>query len=371
MALTKIRLGDYIERSTLNNRKLEYDSSYIRGVNNDGKITFPKVDVSNVDLQPYKLVHDGAFVYNPSRLDIGSIALFEDDFCIVSHLYIIFYLNEEGKKIIDPKYLYMYFRRKEFQREVNFRNFGSQRPEFSYDKMCDIELLLPEITIQKKYVNVYLSMIKNQASYERGLDDLKYICDGYIEDLRRKTNSIKIGQYIKEIDERNKDNKIKLLQGFCMDGTFIEPRRVSIDIPSLKILKHGELIYNRAVECVTDKFIVAIREGETCAVSNSYIIFTSKDESILLNKYLLLWLKREEFARYSKFKSHGTAHENFEFYDLCEVEIPIPSIEVQKSIVSILDCYFERKKINDKMKNNITSICPILIKGAIEEAKEA
>ena len=65
------------------------------------------------------------------------------------------------------------------------------------------------------------------------------------------------------------------------------------------------------------------------------IIFSSKDEKRLLNKYLLLWLKRKEFARYSKFKSHGTAHENFEFEDLCEVKIPIPNIEVQQSIVNI------------------------------------
>ena len=83
-----------------------------------------------------------------------------------------------------------------------------------------------------------------------------------------------------------------------------------------------------------------------------------------------MWLRRKEFARYSKFKSHGTAHENFEFEDLCEVKIPIPNIEIQQSIVDIYECYTKKKSIADKLAVKIREICPILIKGSIEEAKE-
>lgn len=340
----------------------------IVGVSNDGVFTKPKVDVTNVDLKPYKIVKNGAFVYNPSRLDIGSIAYFDGDMCIVSHLYMVFYLNEKGIKEIDPMYLYMYMRRKEFQREVSFRNYGSQRPEFNFNKMSDIIIPLPDIDVQRKASAVYKSLIENQKAYIDGMEDLKLICDGYIEDLRRNSKCEKIGPYIEEYDERNKNNQVKLLQGFCMDGSFISPRRVSIDIPSLKILRKGQLIYNRAVECVTDRFIIALREGETCAVSNSYIIFSSKDETKLLNKYLLLWLKREEFARYSKFHSHGTTHENFDFEDLCDVEIPIPSIDVQKSIVNIYECYYKRNIISEKLDAIISNICPVLIKGSLEKS---
>ena len=120
MALSKIRLGDYIERSTANNSKLQYGIELIEGVTNEGVFAPPKGNPMDVDLKPYKIVYPGAFVYNPSRLDLGSIAYRTGEMCIVSHLYIVFYLNEEGKKIIDPDYLFMYFRRKEFYREVTF-----------------------------------------------------------------------------------------------------------------------------------------------------------------------------------------------------------------------------------------------------------
>lgn len=157
-----IKLGDYIERSTKNNNALEYGTEFIAGVNTSGVFAPPKGSTEGVNLKPYKIVNDGAFVYNPTRLELGSIAYRTDGLCIVSHLYMVFYLTEEGKKIIDPTWLYMYFRRSEFCREVTFRNFGSQRPEFNFNDMSDIIIPLPSIDIQRKYVNIYKAMLENQ-----------------------------------------------------------------------------------------------------------------------------------------------------------------------------------------------------------------
>ena len=155
MALTKIRLGDYIYRSTVNNHDLKYGEELITGVNSQGVFAVPKGSVEGVDLKPYKIVENGAFVYNPTRLELGSIAYRTEGMCIVSHLYMVFYLTEEGKKIIDPIWLYIYFRRKEFCREVTFRNFGSQRPEFNFNDMSDIIVPLPPIETQQKFVDIY------------------------------------------------------------------------------------------------------------------------------------------------------------------------------------------------------------------------
>lgn len=149
MELTNIRLGDYIERSTINNKELKYGVDLIVGVNSQGVFAAPKGNIDGVDLKPYKIVENGAFVYNPTRLELGSIAYRTEGLCIVSHLYMVFYLTDEGKKIIDPMWLYIYFRRSEFCREVKFRNFGSQRPEFNFNDMSDIVIPLPDIEIQK------------------------------------------------------------------------------------------------------------------------------------------------------------------------------------------------------------------------------
>ena len=84
----------------------------------------------------------------------------------------------------------------------------------------------------------------------------------------------------------------------------------------------------------------------------------------------MLFLSRDEFDRYARFNSWGSARETFTFEDMKEVEIPIPDIEIQKSIVNIYNCYIERKRINGQLKSQIKDICPILIKGSIEEGRK-
>ena len=52
-----------------------------------------------------------------------------------------------------------------------------------------------------------------------------------------------------------------------------------------------------------------------------------------------------------------------------EAKIPIPDIHTQQAIVDIYNAYKQRKAINEKLKSQIKDICPILIKGSIEEAR--
>ena len=87
----------------------------------------------------------------------------------------------------------------------------------------------------------------------------------------------------------------------------------------------------------------------------------------MLNRYIYIWLCRKEFARYSRFISHGTTHEYFDFEDMCNVEIPIPDIEIQKSIVNIFDSLDERRNISNKIKEAMNNLGSILIDGSIKE----
>ena len=82
-------------------------------------------------------------------------------------------------------------------------------------------------------------------------------------------------------------------------------------------------------------------------------------------------LQREIFAKKVLFNSFGSSTLVFSFEDLCQVEIPVPDIKIQKSIANIYSIYKKRKEINEKLKALIKEICPILIKGSIEEAKRA
>lgn len=370
MGLTNIRLGDYIERSTINNKDLEYGIDLIVGVNSQGVFTTPKGNTDGVNLKPYKIVENGAFVYNPTRLELGSIAYRTEGLCIVSHLYMVFYLTDEGKKIIDPIWLYIYFRRPEFCREVTFRNFGSQRPEFNFKDISDIIIPLPDIKIQQKYVEVYNAMLENQKSYEHGLEDLKLVCDAYIEDLRRKMPCEPIGQYIIQKNDRNADKAIDFVMGLSTKKEFREAQsRVNRgELGNYKIVNYGDFAFVPTTDTWKVLAFAFNTFEKNLVVSPIYEVF-SVDKVKLVPEYLAMWLSREEFDRYVRFHSWGSARENFSFDDMRNVQIPIPDISIQKAIVDIYNAYKERKVINEKLKTQIRDICPILIKGSIEEAK--
>ncbi len=368
-----VRLGDYIERSTVNNRDMKYGVELIEGVTNEGVFAPPKGEPIDVDLKPYKIVNNGAFVYNPSRLDLGSIAYRTSGMCIVSHLYIVFYLNSKGKEKINPEYLYIYFRRDEFYREVTFRNFGSQRPEFNFNDMSEILIPLPDIKIQEKYVDIYKAMVANQQSYERGLEDLKLVCDGYIEDLRRKMPCEKIGKYLRESDRRNDVGlSVDSVRGISTNKELI-PTKANMDdvgLDGYKIVEPGQIAYVPDTSRRGDKISLGFNNTlDTFLVSSIYTVFGTKTE-VLIPEYLMLFLTRAEFDRYARFHSWGSARETFDWDEMCNVEIPIPDINVQEAIAEVFAVYNARKQINEQLKAQIKDICPILITGSLEEAEK-
>lgn len=375
MGLTNIRLGDYIERSTQNNKDLEYGTDLIVGVNSQGIFAVPKGNTDGVDLKPYKIVNNGAFVYNPTRLELGSIAYRTEGLCMVSHLYMVFYLTDEGKKIIDPMWLYIYFRRAEFCREVTFRNFGSQRPEFNFNDMSDIIVPLPDIKIQRKYVDIYNAMLANQQSYERGLEDLKLICDAYIDDIRKKLPHRKLESYISMCENKNEDlvYGIDAVRGISIEKKFIDTK-ANMEGVSLKpyaIVNPNEFAYVTVTSRNGEKISLARNNSnEVYICSSSYIVFRVNDTRELLPEYLSMLFERRDFNRYSRFNSWGSARETFDWEEMCDVRIPVPDIKIQQDIVNIFKAYNMRKDINEKLKAQIKDICPILIKGSIEEARK-
>lgn len=367
--MKKYKLGEYIERSTANNHSLKYKEDLIVGVTSDGVFSLPKGNVQGVDLKPYKIVNNGDFVYNPSRFDLGSIAYRTEGLCIVSHLYQIFHLNEKGEEMIDPIWLFIYLRRNEFRREVTFRNFGSQRPEFNFNDLSDIELPLPSIEQQRKYVDVYLALQNNLAAYQSKVEELKLVCDGYIEELRRKMPCKKIGEYIVESSTKNSNNKIKEVRSVSVTKEFkLTNAKVNKnELRNYLIVRPKEIAF---VQTTGNEKVLAFAYNDydyPVVVSSVDKVFGSKDEDTLDLQYLSLFLSRKEFDRYARFNSWGSAREVFTMDDMNDVEIPIPDISVQREIVNIHKCYIERQRIAEALKEQLKNICPVLIRGSLLE----
>ena len=374
MALSKYKLGELIQLSEEVNEDNNFDISDVRGVSIKKEFIETKADMEGVSLRPYLLVKPGYFAYvtitsrNGDKISLAYNT--SKDTYIVSSSYVVFYVKKS--EMLLPEYLYVFFNRPEFDRYSRFNSWGSAREAFSWEEMCDIDIELPPIEVQQKYVDIYQGMVNNQKAYERGLEDLKLVCDGYIEDLRRKLPSEPIGKYLSLSDRRNDIGLgLDAVRGISIDKKFIFTKADmgGVGLNNYKVVLPNYFAFVPVTSRNGEKISLAYNdEIYTYIVSSSYIVFCISDEN-LYAPYLNIILNRQEFNRYARFNSWGSAREVFNFDDMCNVKIPIPAIDVQSSIANIFKVYNTRKRINEQLKAQIKDICPILIKGSIDEAR--
>lgn len=372
MASTRYRLGELLERNTEYNEHLEFGLSSVRGVLNTKGIADTKANVDDRDLSKFLVVRPGGFIFNHrvhDKLGLGYNT--SDDTYIFTNDYVAFYVRPAiVGKILLPDYLYIWYLRPEFDRYMLFKTYGSATLFFNWDNMCELEIDLPDISIQQKYVDIYKAMVANQQSYERGLEDLKLVCDGYIEDLRRKMPCEKIGKHLIESDQRNNCGLSAGAVRGLSTGKEMIPTKADMDgvgLDNYKTVQPRQIAYVPDTSRRGDKISLGFNDTKDTFLVSSISTVFSTDTDYLLPEYLMLFLTRAEFDRYARFNSWGSARETFDWSEMCNVEIPIPDIKVQKAIAEIYSVYVERKKINERLKAQIKDICPILIKGSLEE----
>ena len=372
MALKKIKLGDLIEMSDKTNSNLLFSLDDVKGISIQKRFIETKADMLGVSLRPYLLVEPDSFAYvtvtsrNGEKITLAHNTT--NNTYIVSSSYIVFKVKD--KEALDSDYLFMYFNRPEFDRYTRFNSWGSAREVFSWEDMCNIEIDLPDLATQKKYVAIYLSLIKNQESYERGLEDLKLVCDAYIENLRRNMPCEEIGTYIECTDRKTNDMSLKI-QGISNQQKFNDSNSRVDGVDTSKYLRIDNREFGYSPIHINDGSIAFNSSNESYLLSPIYKTFKVIDENKLFPEYLMMWFGRTEFIRYCTFHAFGSARDTFEWEQMCKVMIPIPKIEVQKCIANIYKCYQKRKIIAQSLKNQIIDICPILIKGSIEEARRS
>ena len=367
MALTKYKLRELIQLEDERNSDGKYNLDDVKGISIQKIFIETKADMKDVSLSPYILVKPDFFAYvTVTSRNGGKITLAHNDTentYIVSSSYVVFSVKRVD--LLNSDYLFMYFNRPEFDRYARFNSWGSARETFDWDTMCNIDIELPDLPTQQKYVDIYNAMVANQQSYERGLEDLKIVFTGYVENLRKKEPLHRIGDYITPYNEKNTDESITLEQGINIEKKFITPQRSNSNLQGRKIVRHGQFAY--CTQLNNANVAIAYRDGCDCVVSSVYDVFeiTRKDE--LLPEYLLVWLIRPEFGRFVYWASEGSAYEFLNYNNLANYKIPVPSIEIQKVIADIYTAYVTRRQINEQLKKQIKDICPILIRGSLEE----
>ncbi len=366
MALTRYKLGNLIEQRREKYNGQEELSAW--GVSREGFI-LPKQD--GADTSIYNVFYKNDFVFNPARMELNSIALNTDfNKAICSSLYEIFYITR--KDLILPEYLNMFIKRNEFARKCWFEAVGSARNYFRVSNLSEFNIDLPPLPIQQKYVDIYSSMLANQKSYEHGLDDLKLSYEGLINEYKYKSSKICVGNILEEVDYRNTKNTITDVQGINIQKQFMPTvaNTINVNLTKYKLVQKGQFAFS-GMQTGRDECIrIALYDKENpIIISPAYSVFEIKDKSIL-PEYVMMWFSRKEIDRLGWFMSDASIRTNLDLERFYEIEIPIPEMKIQKSIVNIYVAYKRRKMINEKLKTQIKDICPILIKGSIEEARK-
>ena len=170
-----------------------------------------------------------------------------------------------------------------------------------------------------------------------------------------KSNYKRLGDYIRKVDVRNKDEKVTRLLGVSIDKKFIESiaNTIGTDMSVYKIVKRGQFAYGPVTSRNGDKVSIALLTEEECIISSSYTVFEVIDTKKLLPEYLNLWFKRPEFDRYARFHSHGSAREIFDWEEMCNVELPVPPIEEQEKIVDAYQKIEKRIELKKKINDNL------------------
>lgn len=171
-----------------------------------------------------------------------------------------------------------------------------------------------------------------------------------------------LGNYIRLVDERNKNLAVTKLLGVSISKKFIPSiaNIVGTDLSNYKIVRTGQFAYGPVTSRNGEKISIAYLDEEDCIISSSYTVFEVENKEELDPEYLMLWFSRPEFDRYARYKSHGSVREIFDWNELCMVELPVPDIEKQRKIVkaykTITDRIDLKQKINDNLEAMLTAV---------------
>ncbi len=191
-----------------------------------------------------------------------------------------------------------------------------------------------------------------------------------------ESNYRKLGEFIRQVDIRNKDLKVSRLLGVSISKSFIESiaNTVGTDFSNYKVVHKGQFAYGPVTSRNGEKISVALLEEDECIISSSYMVFEIVTVEKLLPEYLMLWFRRSEFDRYARYKSHGSVREIFDWNELCDIELPVPDISEQRKIVEAYKIVEDRIELKRRINDNLTEQCSVdynlMLNGYTTESEE-
>lgn len=363
------RIGDYIR--LVSNRNNNWAITNLLGVNIYKNFMPSVANTSGVDLSKYKIIQKGQFATNimhVNRDEVLPVALYQNqEPAIVSPAYMTFEVIDEN--VLLPEYLMMEFQRPEFDRRAWAYCDSSVRGGLEWNRFCEIEIPIPDIKEQRKFVALYNGLLTNQKTYQNSLADLQLICNSSMDKLKRIDKHQPLSELVQLVDNRNRNNEITNLLGINVDKVFMTSKANvgESDLSKYKIVQKKQFAYS-AMQVGRDETVRVVLYSfeEPAIISPAYLVFEVIDKKVVLPEFLMLWFYRPEFNRYGWFISDSSVRASLEWERFKEIQIPIPDINIQEAIVTIYHTLETRKRINEQLKNTIKPLCPVLMKGVVE-----
>lgn len=365
-----VQLGEYIESCEERNSDGKYTLDDVRGISTDKKFIPTKANMDGVSLTSYKVVNPNEFAYvadTSRRGDKIALALNSTSTAVlISSIYTTF-RSKDIKKLL-PDYLYLIMCRSEFDRYSRFNSWGSARETFDWSEFCRTEIPLPSIEVQQELVDTYNGLKALAEQNEALIEPLSKACEAFIVDCKTKYPEVKLGEYIEEFDKRNNAGCEYPFYGINKDKTFIltVADTNNLDNTKYKVVSRGDFVFS-GMQTGRDVCIrIALYDGvNSIIISPAYTTFKVKDDAKIMPQYLFLQFKRFEMDRYGWFLSDGSIRSNLEWERFCEIKLPLPPMEIQRSIVNLFNCLEEAKKIASEAREKLKILCPALVQRAV------
>lgn len=362
----RYKLGKFIEEINLRNTENEYDEKSVRGISTGKKFISTKANLKGDNLSSYKIVPSKCFAYVPDTSRRGDkISLAYNNTgssVIVSSISTVFKVTHKDKLL--PDFLNIFFKRPEFDRYARFNSWGSARETFDFESLCETFIEVPSYKKQLELSSIYNGIYSNINSFSLGSDDISVVIESSIDNLKKSSKKVHVGELMKNIDVRNSNNEYNTVLGININKEFIPSNLKSSVLTNYKVIKTRQFAYN-SMQTGRDNCIrIAFYEMEEPAlVSPSYSVLEVISDEVI-PEYIQMWFSRRESDRKGAFMTDASIRANLDLQRFLETEIPVPQLEVQQAVVNLFLVKQKRKKIVNALEEEFSKICQVLFKGA-------
>lgn len=373
MGLSKIKIGIFVEQynEACGIAKLTLDD--VSGINRDKEFFEPSKQVG-ADTSKYKVVPPDYFACNLMHVGrdvVLPIALnHSGKKKYVSPAYTVFKINDES--VILREYFFLLLNSKERDRYFWFHTDSSVRDGMEWSTFCDLEIEVPDISVQRKYVDIYLGGQENLNALQKGVEELQRTYLSCMDNIKKSAPLLRLGDHITQLFEKNDNEKLGIDRVRGVSNTKeIQRTKANVsmrDLSTFLVIRRNQFVFNRRTTRNGERLGLGFNDtDEPLLFTNDYVAFEIRDTDVLLPEYLYLYFKRDEFDRYVRYNSWGSATEFFNWEDMQEVRVPVPDISTQKALADIYWIHKKRRELAERLEKQQKDVCPILVRGAIEE----